>query len=252
MKHSIAAFILLLLAFSHPGFAQESASNEPHYEVNKIFPPFSISKEKLEEAQTLSDLNARYPGSWVKAYVSVEIRTTFRGKPRKAIGENDRLNQEQKDLLHTADPGAGISVLVRYIPDNTLQVNDVKEIDFTLAVNPETDASFPGDPQQLRQYLRKEAIDKIPDATFQNYDLTAVKFTVDEEGHISNPHVFWPSKYKDIDELLLNAICNMPNWQPAAYANGLKIKQEFVLTVGNMENCAVNLLNIRRNLINIE
>ncbi|MFT4667667.1 MAG: hypothetical protein ACI9XB_004640 [Gammaproteobacteria bacterium] len=50
---------------------------------------------------------------------------------------------------------------------------------------------------------------------------------------------------ENVNELLLETIQNMPCWKPAEYANGLKVKQEFVLTVGNMESCVVNLLNIR-------
>lgn len=252
MNNSIVTLILLLLILPVSGYAQEGATNEPHYEVNKIYPPFSISKEKLREATSLTDLNKRYPTSWIREYISVEILTTHKGKLIKAMSKNEILSREQKDLMKTADPGAGISVLVRYIPENTLKDNEPKEIDFTLSVNPETDASYPGGSQQLQQYLQREAVDKIPDATFRNYDLTAIKFTVDEAGNVINSQVFWPSKHEKIDELLLNAICNMPKWEPAAYTNGPKIKQEFVLTVGNMKNCAVNLLNIRRSLTNIE
>ena len=88
-------------------------------------------------------------------------------------------------------------------------------------------------------------MDQIPDGLFTGYDLAAVKFTIDEAGRITDAHVFWPSKDEKTDALLLETICNMPNWKPAAYADGTTVKQEFVLTVGNMENCAIHLLNIR-------
>jgi TonB family protein len=77
------------------------------------------------------------------------------------------------------------------------------------------------------------------------YNFVAIKFTIDEAGQIINAHIFQPSKDEDVDNLLLETICNMPNWKPAEYSNGKKVKQEFVLTVGNMENCMINLLNIR-------
>jgi hypothetical protein len=48
-----------------------------------------------------------------------------------------------------------------------------------------------------------------------------------------------------IDEMLVAAISKMPSWKPAEFSNGFKVKQNFVLTIGNMENCMVNLLNIR-------
>ena len=93
------------------------------------------------------------------------------------------------------------------------------------------------------------AIDKIS-TSFNKINLAAVKFTINEEGQIVDAHVFQsayqPSKDEKIDELLLETICNMPSWEPAEYDNGIKVKQEFVLTVGDMESCVVNLLNIRK------
>ena len=92
-------------------------------------------------------------------------------------------------------------------------------------------------------------MDKIPDGSFIGYDLAAVKFTINEEGKITDAHIFGSeyqtSKNEKIDELLLETICNMSTWKPAEYANGTKVKQEFVLTVGNLENCMINLFNIR-------
>jgi len=38
----------------------------------------------------------------------------------------------------------------------------------------------------------------------------------------------------------------MPRWKPAKYTNGSTIKQEFALTVGNMENGVIHLLNLKR------
>ena len=101
----------------------------------------------------------------------------------------------------------------------------------------------------MKQYLLENAIRKIPAGSYTNYDLTAVKFSVSEEGEIIDAHVFGPeyqtSKMEKVDEVILEAIRKMPCWQPAEYANGTKVKQEFVFLVGNMENCMINLLNIR-------
>ena len=81
---------------------------------------------------------------------------------------------------------------------------------------------------------------------FKNYDLAAVKFTVNEDGKIANAHVVESSKDEKVDRLLLATIQNMTDWKPAKYSNGLQVKQDFILTVGNMESCVVNLLGIRR------
>lgn len=145
-----------------------------------------------------------------------------------------------------ADAGTNIAVKVRYIPENTLKHNDIKELDFSFTVDPENEAQYVGGQEQLQQYLKLTAIDKIPLTRFEKSTLAAVKFTLDEEGNVIDAHVFQSSKDAETDALLLAAIRNMPSWKPAEYANGLKVKQDFVLTVGNMESCVMNLLEIRQ------
>ena len=176
----------------------------------------------------------------------MEVEATKNGTTKKAVGKSDVLTQEQKDLLKLADEGTDVLVKIKYMPENTLSHNDPKEFHFTFSIDPENDAAYPGGEQQLKQYLKEKAIDKIADGSFRQYQLAAVKFTIDEKGQVINPHIFWTSEDKKTDELLLETICNMPNWKPATYANGFKVKQEFVFTVGDMKSCVVNLLNIRR------
>lgn len=245
----IKIIILLFIAFTFPhlGSSQDSLSDELAYEVNRIYPPVSITKERLNEAHTLIDLNAIYQSSWVREYISVEILTNNNGRTMKAMSKNDTLSQEQKNNMNIANVGTAIAVKVQYIPENKLTHNDIKEINFTFTVNPESEAKYTGGQLQLKQYLKDNAIDKIPEGSFKGYDLAAVKFTVNEKGQIMDAHVFETSKDEKIDNLLLESINNMPNWKPAEYANGTRVKQEFVLTVGNMENCVINLLNIRHN-----
>ncbi len=247
IKHLFVTVIFVWLSFPHFSISQERFSNELHFEINPIYPYFSITKDELKTAQTLIDLNEKYQSSWIKEYISVEIITLYRGQTKTARSKNDTLSQKQKDLITVADSGTDIAVVVQYIPDNTLSHNEIKVIDFKLAVLPQSDAKYPGGVQQLRHYLKENALSQIPDSTFQNLDLATVKFTIDNLGQVVNAHIFWPFKDEKIDTLLLNAIRCMPNWSPASYSDGTKIKQEFAFTVGNMENCVVNLLGIRKN-----
>ncbi|MGB4959317.1 MAG: energy transducer TonB, partial [Saprospiraceae bacterium] len=147
------------------------------------------------------------------------------------------------------DAGAPIHVHVNYMPENTLKHNDPKEFHFSFTIEPEKEAKYPGGQAALMTYLKENAIDKIPANTFVNYDLAAIKFTISEEGKVFNAKIFgqeYPKSYdKKFDQFLLESIQNMPNWIPAEYADGSKAKQEYVLTVGNMENCIIHLLNIR-------
>jgi TonB family protein len=102
----------------------------------------------------------------------------------------------------------------------------------------------------LKEYLKENIVDLIQEDSFRKYELAAVKFTINEEGKVIDAHVF-ESVYQtyeneELNEFLLEAIRHMPRWTPAAYANGTKVKQEFVFTVGDMESCVINLLGICR------
>jgi TonB family protein len=247
MKNTWIILVFAALIFPSLGFTQAEGSTTLSYEVNKVYPYLSVMREELKEATTLVDLNHRYKPSWVKEYTSVEVAAICQGQIRKAVGKNDLLTPAQKNILNTADAGTEITVKVLYLPQNTLAHNEMKELAFTFTVNPENDAHFAGGQAQLMQYLKENAIDEIPVGSFKGYDLAAVKFTISEEGEITDVHIFESSKDKRIDALLLTTISRMPCWEPAIDADGTKVKQTFALTVGNMENCMVNLLNIRRN-----
>ena len=246
MKNTWIILLLTVWIFPTLSFAQTAERTELSYEVNKVYPYLSVTREQLQAATTLSDLNHRYQPSWVKEYISVELSASQQGQLHSVMSKSDLLTPAQKAILNTADAGTDISVKVNYLPQNTLAHNDVKILEFSFTVDPEVDAHFVGGQQQLMQYLKENAIATIPAGSFKGYDLVAVKFTITEEGEITNAQLFERAKDENINALLLSAIKKMPCWEPASHADGTKVKQEFALTVGNMENCMVNLLNIRR------
>lgn len=244
MKKQILIFIISLI-ISGVGISQE-----PACEVNKVYPSISLTKQALEEAETLGDLNKYYKSSWIREYISVEVQTSHDGKVKSSLSKEEQLSPEQKESMKMADVGTEVSVKVLYMPENNLKHNEVKEMDFAFTIDPDNEASFPGGSKALQSYLEENALAKIPVGSFEGYDLTAVKFTINELGEIVDAHIFGaeyqPSKNEDIDQLLLEVIRKMPCWTPAAYADGTKTRQEMVLTVGNLENCVVPMLNIRR------
>ncbi len=240
-KNQILFLVLLSIGHAFNSVAQ----NDLKFEINKVLPFISIQENKLAEINTLQDLDKRYPASWVKEYFSVEISAFKNGTKLKALGNNDVLTQEQKELIQTADRNRDIAISITYLPNNSLKNNTAKQYDFEVTVMPVKNASYTEGAEQRAQYLRNNCIVNIDAGSFTGYDLTAIKFTVTEQGHIKDIKVAMPSKDAKIDEMLVAAISKMPTWKPAEFSNGLKIKQDFVLTIGNIENCMVNLLNIR-------
>lgn len=246
IHHQLIVLVLISLSFSKVAVSQDSLAFDISCEINKTFPILSISKAQLEKAKTIVDLNQYYERSWVKEYISVEISTTQDGKSKKAQSKDNRLTKEQKDNLIAADVGTDISVNIRYIPNNNFVQNDIKDNNFTFTIEPDQDAQFPDNQYEMKAYLEEKIMDEIATINFKQYQLTAIKFTIDESGTVINAHVFESSKDEKIDQILLEAICNMPTWKAAQYDNGTKVKQEFVFTIGDMNSCVVNLLNIRQ------
>lgn len=225
-------------------------SKDLAYEVVKVFPHISITKEKLATATQIEDIDPKYKSEWVREYYEVVVSAIQNGKTKSLSGNDEQFTQAQKTLMQSADVGTDIQVSINYLPENNLKNNPPKQMDFTFSITPEQPAAFPGKEEGVKAYLRESAINQVDKSLFEQYKMTAVTFTIDEEGKAREVQIFWSSNDEKTDELLVNAICNMPDWQPAQYANGLKVKQEMALMVGDMESCVVNTLNTRINPLN--
>lgn len=232
--------------------AQDSPAFDLNCEVNKSYQGFTLSKEKLLAANIVDDLNEHYKSEWVKQYVRLSVEATCDGKLKRASSKNEELLPPIKRLLKNADSGTEIYVNVRYLPQNNLSYEEVKEMDFRFTVEPESDAQFAGGQQLLETYLKENILDKMPKEVFGQYQLAAVSFAVDEEGYVVEPLLSWSSENEQMDEIMLDAICNMPQWKPAQYADGTRIQQTFALSLGDHQSCVVNTLNIGKTNFSLE
>lgn len=234
--------------------AQAESSGSVDFSVRKVSPFLSVSPAQVQSLQQIDDIrnaltgeNLEYKKSWVKEFISVDISTYHQGETRTASASDNQLNAIQKQNIRTADSGSPIKVKVKYLPNNELRSNEIKELNFDFVKEPQSEARFPGGQTALEDYLLQNAILKIPPGTYQNYEVSAVKFTVTKEGEIVHPSIvgeeYELKRKKEIEALLQSAVSNMPCWEPAVYADGEKAPQEFILTVGNHENCIVHLLH---------
>jgi len=249
-KNRLVFFLLLSFSFPFLGTAQDDSKFDVNYEINRVLPYISITKGQLDDVKILSDLDPQFKPSWVRKYIGVEILAYTGGIKMKGLSKNDTLSFQQMNLLKTTDIGSDVLVIVKYMPENSLKHNDPKEFSFTFNFSPENNAEYIGDQEELMRSLKESVIDKIPSDSFEEYNLAAVQFTITEEGEVSNVGIF-KSAYqtfdnKEINDLLLKTVRDMPCWKPAEYANGTKVKQDFILTAGDMRSCFVNLLNIKK------
>ena len=230
-----------MLQLTLSAFSQNKNRAELYYELHGIYGR-SMSQGELKAASTLLDINEKYPASWVKEYISVEISATCNGVEKIAIGENENLNAEQIGILKMADYDTEVVVVVKYLPDNMLTHNTVKTMDFALLILPEVEAEFPGGCEQMMKYLKENVANEIPESTaIEDIKWTAVRFIINAEGKIINLRAIGTSEFEDIDKILMDAISEMPQWKPAKDSNNVKVEQEFEFVLGNTSTmCNLN------------
>lgn len=225
--------------------AQEDKTSDFTYQINRVQKYVSISTAQLDNATTLSDLNHYYKSDWVKEYKTVEMTVISKGQKQVMTSTTDNLTIEQKQSIRSADIGSDIKVIVYYLPENNLSSSEIQEMDFSFRIDPEQEAVYAGSQDQLDQYIEKSILKKVTIKDVPQYQVAAIKFTIDEEGNVVDAHVAQPSKNENADKLLLKTICDMPKWKPAQYSDGTRTKQEFVFTIGDHYSCTMNMLDIK-------
>lgn len=234
MKHKVITLLLLLTALI--GFSQDL-----RYDVRGAY-THSVTKEKLSRAKIIRDVNPLYPVNWITEadYISVKISATTNGKAMTAMGTNETLTLEQKNMLAIADLNTDVIVDVNFKHKNPVTgIMDIRVMHFTYTVIPEIEAIYPGGYQELIDFVKENAIDRISAATSSSYKGAVVKFTINESGQIANVRLGKTSDDKTTDQLLLETIIKMPTWKAAENAKGNKVKQDFEFQVNNvsMDGC---------------
>lgn len=231
MKNFSVIVILLLIAFS--SFSQAVGYEILGTETNPKIAWFPlITLDTLQHAQTLQDINRRFKPSWVARYISVELAAKCGDQVQKATAPDDTLNPEQLAILRSAKKDCTIDVTVDYIPENELTDNPPRQLAFSLNILPIYEAKFPGGNSALKAYLKENIIEQIPETTLQQIAMVKIRFHIDENGQTADVRVFTPSHDNQMDQFLVEALCDMPPWQPAINEEGVKIPQEFEFSMG--------------------
>lgn len=243
-KRVLSLFAIIIMSFATLS-AQEDTASDFSYEFNRVQTYVSISTAELDDATVLSDLNHYYKSDWVQEYKSVDLAVISKGQEMIMSSTSDKVTIAQKQLIRSADQGSDIKVLVHYLPNNNLSSRKVQEMDFTFRVDPEHEAECASGEDQLNRYIEESIMNKVSLKDVPQYQVAAIKFTIDEEGNIVDANIAHPSKNEAVDKMMLKTICEMPKWKPAQYSDGTKTKQEFVFTIGDHYSCTMNTLDIK-------
>lgn len=226
MKKSLLCFALLLQGLY-------ASSQELKFNVHGNYSR-PIAKHSLISAKTLADLIPGYPATWIDEYLSVELSGTCGGKQIKATGKNDVLNAEQLSLVNKLDLAAELVIHVKYNSKNATNGNITQnKIHVTLSLIPDIEAEYIGGEQALNSFIRENAINRIPEATSKKITKAILRFTVNENGEVSNIQIIRTSGDTSTDALLVESLSKMPNWKPAQNLDGTRVKQEFELNLND-------------------
>lgn len=197
-----------------------------------------IVKEQLRQVHTLKDINPGYPASWISEYLEVEISLIAHDDTQKSvIGPSDILNDEQLDLIQSAQVGTDIKVGVKYRQKDAMKDHTTKSMIFTYTVVPDNEAKYNGGHDAMVAYLQESASAQKSLEALKEVELLVVKFTIDETGKTTDVIVSQSTAAKDVDNTIVNVMETMPEWNPASNADGTKVAQTFELNIGRMIGC---------------
>ncbi len=249
MKHLIHCLCVLQLLLCSVECQGQELQTQPNYSILSVDPFVSVTKDKVQNARRLVDLNPRYEQDWIEEYLSVSLVGLCDAEKRTIMTSNDSLTVDQKSLILQADYGEPLSFDITYYPDNGLSLNDEKHLSFDIYMLPDKSAMFPSDEQGFDTYIQENILSTLPPNAYQDYDITVITFTVSADGSIRNTTLFAEdynsSPGEEIDNLILQEISSMPNWIPAAFEDGTCIAQDFAFLLGNHDNCVTHMLTIK-------
>ena len=198
----------------------------------------SITKSELQLVNTIKDLEPGFPDSWIQSFESVQVSVQNGKHSESADGLNSTLNDDQKMLLNKVSTGDEIQFQVRYEVENSInRENSKRELQYSFTVVPATQALFPGGYEELREYIRKNAIGIAANPPNAETQLTTIQFTITTEGYVDNVRIKQSSQDEKVDDTILQSIRHMPQWTPALDEDGNKVAQHFTLNVGAALGC---------------
>ena len=99
-------------------------------------------------------------------------------------------------------------------------------------VVPLVEAGFIGGNGRMLAYLKDGSQNEIAAKQFKHLPQPTIAFVVNEDGETENVKLIDTSRDKEIDELLVKLVKEMPKLMPAKTNGGIPVKQEFILMIG--------------------
>jgi len=230
MIRNFLSVLIIFLIVTARASSQDMGLEILGVKANPYSGPYPLlTLDTLENATSIEDIYTRFKKEWVESYDQVTISSVCGDEIKSAIGPDDILTQEQKMLISQADLNCDVHITIDYTPNNSLSYNPPRQLKYFLKFNPIYEAKLDNGLTSLKPYLLENA-SKINNS--ENVKLAKARFTVLEDGSISDARIVTSAESAQVDEFILNTLCSMDNWSPAQDRNKRNIAQEFELSLG--------------------
>ncbi len=198
----------------------------------------TISKEKLNQALTIKDLVPEKATKDMCAFNDVHIFFENGSEKKIEIGNNERLNDKQRELLASLDYSNDFHIEATCSYQNP-ETGKMEPYDFVyyISVVPEKQAEYSLGSDALLQYLRDNSQKEIDRMSGDRLQPGRIQFTVTSSGEVKNVSLNSTSGFMHLDVAYLDLIPKTTGkWEPALNAKGEKINQQFIFFYG-IEGC---------------
>jgi hypothetical protein len=228
----LATVLFLVNVTFSQSYIPTANDNNLSYDLNPVY-SHAIKRDNLINVKSIGDIIPRYPYNWINSYISVEISMTCGGKLKKMKGLNDNLTSEMLKILPLIDLGSDIIINVNYKTKNPVtNLLEDSKMNYVATLIPDVEADFIGGKDELIKLIKQDIAYRIPESTLKKLKPTLIKFTINENGDVTNAVISRTSSDLKIDKLLLEVINKIPKWKPAQNVNGAKVCQDFKFGLG--------------------
>ena len=198
----------------------------------------TITEQKVQQAQDLSDLNEDYASIWINEehYIAVHLSLTTEADSITHTSNNTKLTEAQKALLSKAEIQDRVTVTVEYWNENAAtKQKEKRTMKFSRHIESAQRAQFPGGIDAMDNYIEKNLIQEIRQVT-DLYPSARVAFWINEDGQITELDYEMESR-PEVNAIIRKALLNSPQWIPAKNKEGQNITDKLYFLLGDASGC---------------
>lgn len=197
----------------------------------------TLTKEQLSTVKELVDLLPKDANWLADEFYNVKLGVFRDGEEVVVKSENQNFNQDQLDLLNSADYSGDMYIYANFVVKESNGSSREDYVTYYITVVPETQAKLEGGMGLITDFIRKNCKREIASVKVDSLKPGKIEFTVSKAGVMEDFKLLESSGNVKTDSKILKSLSDIEaKWTPALNAKGEAIEQRFVLSFG-LEGC---------------